>query len=1375
MAGERLLRDHEQRVAFRTPDGVGQRVVQLGFVRIVGVGGRVVLGYHGDVVRAHTELGEIAHQLGAFAAHTRGKRTQARSRNGRVRAIRVGMRESDHAGHRQTQLQRDVAARQQDGSAALRFHESTTTTVVRTREEPRVDSLGVHLLRIGGGVHVAESDHGFHSDVVDRAGHHEVGFAEGDLVYALFERDRRRGTGGDRLDHVAVAADVGLHHMCRDDVRQRLLQDVGRDFVVEEAVEVELAHGGHAAEARALRGRHHGGVHRLEDFRRRESRGKIGIHRGDDVPQGDLVNVGDHGCGDAPLDRIEALRELAAHRTGHGGAARHADHGSGVAGHVPFAGFRVGFDGGVRFVELDVLFGDFTGRNTEGHIVVEEDFGLLLVCAASVVVAHALFERADAGTRHDLIVVAFRDVLLGHQIAVDVVPARLRIVVPCEQSHVPGQFEHRSRGKVHLAVGMDAEFRFETGSPGAPWSEFADGNDHDLVFRTCRHVAPIVQIDACLAWCARGRQRLDQRGFVRRTIFRFRRFVPLRRLGIGHGFGAKRLDVDRLGSQAARQVHVKRGHGGFLTGFAGGQIEQSHRDFGGRIGFQTVTLHHRDQRIVAAHQTGAAHPADLRMREGHAGGPRLFGTGAVHNRVERALHLAVRAVAAEDAAVRRARQNHMQPVPHIGVGSDAGKARDRTFHTPQHESRLRFEQFAGIGQRAAHRRRREREEQGRLICGLEDGGGGAGGLPLLVAHPLYERVHIAIAGKVRRNKPQFRIRRSMFAIALLGPCLHARFEAVRRGDHGGAAGQQAVDHLRGDGVRRDARHHGHVSRESGGCGRFVRMFQRFGSDLAECGGEIGVITFDFAGIPGRLVRNGLAQADEAAVQLTLAVVGASEILSCGRPTVVEQDGFAFVETGFHLLGPVGAEFGFDCGRHGRVARIGVGFPCGSGHAQLVQHKTRCRCEHAVRAGHLRREFVQRGGIDDRAACGAARIRHGDGDALCGGDLLHGGVNQRVGLCNVGNRVGLQRGKVPAAGAGALTGFEHQGGHHVRGPSFTQLPDLGDALVNLRGFHAGCTEHAPDTVAHDVGEHRSEGLVVRRDLVHQRAQCDHGGFGGSVHGSHAQFGTDVHEQLVAAGRDAVGQSVGGVGRADLLRLHLGGIGQQHGDRVGCPERDVVDGRAGRSACGSRLSGGRSGSNRRSGSGGFNGSGNRSRGNRRSRGGIVGIVIGNERIGIGHVYAALITANVVNRHVATRELRQSQGLGAKVGERRSVAETDLDILLDAASTLLHGGEQQGLGLDPTHRRRELPGQQFGKQQSAELLIVFGIRIPHPRIVQRLFDAFGRHDLEDLRGEFLRHLERNCHKVRNITSLQTTTVIDVFGKQRVELVAEFRHSLA
>ena len=142
------------------------------------------------------------------------------------------------------------------------------------------------------------------------------------------------------------------------------------------------------------------------------------------------------------------------------------------------------------------------------------------------------------------------------------------------------------------------------------------------------------------------------------------------------------LDVDRLAAEAAGQVHVERGLDGLLAGFLGGQLEQLDRDFGGGVGLQAVTFHDFDQRIVAAHQAGATHPADLRMGEGDAAGPHLFGAGAVDDRVEGALDLAVRAVAAEDATVRGARQDHMQLVLHVGVGADLREAGDRAFPHP---------------------------------------------------------------------------------------------------------------------------------------------------------------------------------------------------------------------------------------------------------------------------------------------------------------------------------------------------------------------------------------------------------------------------------------------------------------------------------------------------------------------------------------------------------------------------------------------------------------------------------------------------------------------------------------------------------------------
>ena len=110
----------------------------------------------------------------------------------------------------------------------------------------------------------------------------------------------------------------------------------------------------------------------------------------------------------------------------------------------------------------------------------------------------------------------------------------------------------------------------------------------------------------------------------------------------------------------------------FRAGFRGAQVEQLHGDLFGGVRVDAVAFDDLDQRVVAAHQAGAAHPANLRVGEGDTGRPYLFGMGAVDDRVKRALDLAVRAVAAEDAAVRGAGQHHMQFVLHVGVGADGG-------------------------------------------------------------------------------------------------------------------------------------------------------------------------------------------------------------------------------------------------------------------------------------------------------------------------------------------------------------------------------------------------------------------------------------------------------------------------------------------------------------------------------------------------------------------------------------------------------------------------------------------------------------------------------------------------------------------------------
>ena len=97
------------------------------------------------------------------------------------------MDEPDDSRNRQAQLQSDITACQEDRSAALRFDETTTPTIIGSGEEARSNALIRHLLRIGRGVHIAETDNRFHTDIVNRAGDHEVSLAEFDLIHAFFQ------------------------------------------------------------------------------------------------------------------------------------------------------------------------------------------------------------------------------------------------------------------------------------------------------------------------------------------------------------------------------------------------------------------------------------------------------------------------------------------------------------------------------------------------------------------------------------------------------------------------------------------------------------------------------------------------------------------------------------------------------------------------------------------------------------------------------------------------------------------------------------------------------------------------------------------------------------------------------------------------------------------------------------------------------------------------------------------------------------------------------------------------------------------------------------------------------------------------------------
>ena len=90
----------------------------------------------------------------------------------------------------------------------------------------------------------------------------------------------------------------------------------------------------------------------------------------------------------------------------------------------------------------------------------------------------------------------------------------------------------------------------------------------------------------------------------------------------------------------------------------------------------------------------------------------------------------------------------------------------------------------------------------------------------------------------------------------------------------------------------------------------------------------------------------------------------------------------------------------------------------------------------------------------------------------------------------------------------------------------------------------------------VGKHWAVRLVRARQLVHLRAQPGQVGLRGTVDGAQVQLGAQVHQQLVAPRRRAVGDGLDGVQLLDLVDTHLGRQRDQRQGRVGGLEPDVV---------------------------------------------------------------------------------------------------------------------------------------------------------------------------------------------------------------------------
>ncbi len=402
--------------------------------------------------------------------------------------------------------------------------------------------------------------------------------------------------------------------------------------------------------------------------------------------------------------------------------------------------------------------------------------------------------------------------------------------------------------------------------------------------------------------------------------------------------------------------------------------------------------------------------------------------------------------------------------------------------------------------------------------------------------------------------------------------------------------------------------------------------------------------------------------------------------------------------------------------------------------QLTQHQAGRRSEHAVTAGDLVGEFAQRGCVDRRSAA-TPRRRQCHRNALACGHRSDRRVDGLVDGAGVGQRTLVQVPHGTAADAGALAGSQHDLDCDVLGPALAEFPGLRDPLGDGGRPLAGRAENRAQLVVDGVGKHWAVRLIGAGQLGHLRPQTGQVGLGGTVDGTQVQLRAQVHQQLVAPRRRAVGDGLDGVQLLDLVDAHFRRQRDQCQGGVGRAEPDVIGTRSTRRSCGgSRSDGwgdvraGRTVRRRRNGCGGI----------------LFGLRLGVGVIGEQHRGVAL---GIEHFDSAVGIFGQVEGIGGQSGDGRRRLHADLDepLRAQAAGRLL--GEQQILSLDPAHRAGELPGQQLDQHCARQ--VAWPLATPRVVVGEDLVERLGGDQIADLLDEVTVQRERARHQVRDVAS--------------------------
>ncbi len=124
-----------------------------------------------------------------------------------------------------------------------------------------------------------------------------------------------------------------------------------------------------------------------------------------------------------------------------------------------------------------------------------------------------------------------------------------------------------------------------------------------------------------------------------------------------------------------------------------------------------------------------------------------------------------------------------------------------------------------------------------------------------------------------------------------------------------------------------------------------------------------------------------------------------------------------------------------------------------------------------------------------------------------------------------------------------------------------------------------------------------------------------------------------------------------------------------------------------------------------------------------------------------------------HCAVGIFRKFEGVVGQAGNRRRGLHPDLDETLDAQAASGPFGEQQVLGLDPTHRAGELPGQQFDNHPAAHLVGTLGD--PGVVIGEDLIKWLGGNQIADLLDEVAIQAEQPGYQIGDVAADKRTGI--------------------